>query len=64
MPSTILKRHARLRTSRDSERSAVWLELFFDLVFVLANVLEICLRSRMWKRVKAVLSHVSSISPV
>src|SRR2546429_779545 len=36
MPSTILKRHPRLRTSRDRERSAVWLELFFDLVFVLA----------------------------
>lgn len=36
MPSAILKRHPRLRTSRDSERSAAWLELFFDLVFVLA----------------------------
>ena len=36
MPSTILKRHPRLRTSRDRERSAAWLELFFDLVFVLA----------------------------
>src|SRR5438270_11806531 len=36
MPSAILKRHPHLRTSRESERSAGWLELFFDLVFVLA----------------------------
>ena len=36
MTSAILKRHPRLRISRESERSAAWLELFFDLVFVLA----------------------------
>jgi low temperature requirement protein LtrA len=36
VPPAILKRHPSLRTSPGGERSASWLELFFDLVFVLA----------------------------
>jgi low temperature requirement protein LtrA len=36
MASPILRRHPRLRTADEETHYAAWLELFFDLVFVLA----------------------------